>query len=150
MADIGENEIDPAIAEAMGFSGFGMQQGKKRKLNSDMAFVESSTTSSEKQVKGKSMTNVDSRNSKKNTAAGDHAVVEDTLHSASADRLPNDQQDSPGAGTAVIDTATPSDLNGDDEQTLRALAYGVRNKNGDMVYFQQSFLEDPWRNLEPR
>ncbi|EEH44610.2 uncharacterized protein PADG_00899 [Paracoccidioides brasiliensis Pb18] len=34
-------------------------------------------------------------------------------------------------------------------QELRELKFGVRNQNGDMVYFQPSFIEDdPWAELE--
>ncbi|KAF2108712.1 hypothetical protein BDV96DRAFT_652650 [Lophiotrema nucula] len=31
---------------------------------------------------------------------------------------------------------------------LAALRRGVRNEEGDMVYFQPSFVEDPWEKLE--
>lgn len=33
------------------------------------------------------------------------------------------------------------------EEELRALRRGVKNRDGDMVYFQWSFIEDPWREL---
>lgn len=142
MAEDGEDEIDPAIAEAMGFSGFGMQPGKKRKLNADMAFVDSSKVASEKQSSGKDAATVYSSN-RDNAVPGGHHI------DARGDGL-NDQQGKPDAATAVVDTALPSNIDGNDEQSLRALANGVRNKNGDMVYFLPNFLEDPWRNLEPR
>ncbi|MCJ1310671.1 hypothetical protein MMC25_004337 [Agyrium rufum] len=47
----------------------------------------------------------------------------------------------------------PSNANtGDEEERwdLRALARGIPNENGDMVYFKPSFIEDPWEELMER
>jgi len=32
---------------------------------------------------------------------------------------------------------------------LRRLAAGVKNENGDTVFFRPSFIEDPWAGLKP-
>lgn len=150
MAENEESEIDPAIAEAMGFAGFGMQPGKKRKLNADMAFVDSKAATPQQQTKGKEGIVSGSTNLANAKPASSQTIALGKSQSTPLEQTRPSQQSTSGISAGVIDTATPSEIDGNDEQSLRALANGVRNKNGDMVYFMPNFLEDPWRKLEPR
>ena len=114
-------DIDPAIAEAMGFSGFGTQTTKKRKHGSEDAFVgaQAASTGSNKEPIG-------SRDAGASKAAPAHKK----------------------SGGPPEHLATQTDADG--KPTLDALRHGVKNENGDMVYFLPSFLEDPWKDLRPR
>lgn len=130
MADSEGFEIDPAIAAAMGFSGFGMQPGKKRKFDAGgEAFVDSNiqqtaTDSSKDQSSGRgaNTTPLGSRSSgtQKSAAEAEAAGV-------------------PGGRAG-----------GDQTPTLEDFRHGVSNERGDMVYFLPSFIEDPWKGLEPK
>ncbi|KAK4556106.1 hypothetical protein LTR86_006802 [Recurvomyces mirabilis] len=113
MEDADNMEIDPAIAEAMGFTGFG---GKKRKFKDD-AFVDPATNNK--------------------TANG-------------ANNIPLGHRDSrTGSGIAGGENVVPAQ--GIPQQitveqaTLEDLRQGVKNARGDTVYFQPSFIEDPWK-----
>ncbi|RMY83856.1 hypothetical protein D0864_07715 [Hortaea werneckii] len=135
MADQDDFEIDPAIAEAMGFSGFGTQPGgKKRKFDGGDAFVDPTI--------------------KKQTEAPNSADLAGSARGAN--NTPLGQKSAPsGAENAVstseahaIQGAVGGDASGrPDLQTLR---HGIKNDRGDMAYFLPSFIEDPWKGLEPK
>jgi len=135
MADLDDMEIDPAIAEAMGFAGFG---GKKRKQTAaDEAFVDPTL----------------SKHAKGSEAPGRGANTT-ALGNRPSSSFPTSAQESgkPDATTAPDPGGRPSNENlpassQDDAAKLQALRQGVRNERGDMVYFLPSFLEDPWKNL---
>jgi len=142
--DIAEDmEIDPAIAAAMGFSGFGAQPAKKRKFDSNDAFVDSETDQQHiPQVKG--------ANSMPLGIRGKKAPLDDTTTSA---------QGGGPAGLPVVAKPELMQSQGGDRPTKsqiqdglgsNALRRGVRNERGDMVYFPPSFLEDPWKGLTPK
>lgn len=136
MNDSDDFEIDPAMAEAMGFTKFG---GQKRKYRDDTV------------VDSPSNANF---TPKKATASASTAIPDLSKSVAVVTATPSPGEktavQADGANTAsVANTAIASDIDGDDEQTLQALRQGVRNANGDMVYFLPSFLEDPWRRLKP-
>ena len=142
MAENSDFGVDPEIAQAMGFSSFGMQPGKKRKLNTDAAW----------NVDGESENSiaVDSKNPATRSSASSRALSHG-ISKVAADKeylKPGAEQES-AAGTIPPhrSTDTASKIDGNDAESLRALQHGVRNENGDMVYFLPSFLEDPWRNL---
>ncbi|KAF2487275.1 hypothetical protein BDY17DRAFT_7763 [Neohortaea acidophila] len=133
MDDSDDFEIDPAMAEAMGFTKFG---GQKRKYRDD-AVVDSPSNANFTPKKATG------------SAIPDHskpvsAVTATPSHGEKA------AVQSDGRNTVPVDnTAIASGVDGDDEKSLQALRQGVRNANGDMVYFLPSFLEDPWRRLKP-
>jgi len=142
MADDEDVELDPAIAEAMGFSGFGAQPGKKRKLNSTVAITGGNSQPLGKQGNRKTHTGppgdaITSLNPKIRSVSADVAQV------GSADST---MQDSGSMGQPAMAANT----NDNDKDSLRALASGVRNESGDMVYFLPSFIEDPWARLKSR
>lgn len=114
--------LDPSIAEAMGFSGFGMQTNKKRKHGSEDAFIDTHSISS-----------------------GNKEAVMPTGGPERA--IPGGKRPihTPGESQPY---ATQNDA--DAKPTLEALRHGVKNADGDMVYFLPSFIEDPWKDLRPR
>ncbi|KAI7216524.1 hypothetical protein KC333_g4789 [Hortaea werneckii] len=135
MADQDDFEIDPAIAEAMGFSGFGTQPGgKKRKFDGGDAFVDPAI--------------------KKQTEAQNSSDLAGSARGANITPL--------GQRSALsgLDNAAPtseahanrSPVGGEasGQQDLQALRYGVKNDKGDTAYFLPSFIEDPWKGLEPK
>ena len=137
-ADMDDMEIDPAIAAAMGFSGFG---GKKRKQGGmDEAFVDPGTSKHSKAVPGKGANNV---------PLGDRRATEDTSSVRNSDDIiahaeapePSDGMQRQANGSSVGTSIDPT--------SLQALRQGVKNERGDMVYFLPSFIEDPWKNLQP-
>ena len=124
-------DMDPAIAEAMGFSGFGAQP-KKRKFNDNDAFVDPNLKP--EQVKGANNVPLGVRSSKPatgNDVQGDDAEIRAT-----------------DPGPAV--TSSKVAVRSSGPPTLEALKHGVRNEQGDMAYFLPSFIEDPWKGLQPQ
>ena len=142
MADDEDVELDPAIAEAMGFSGFGAQPGKKRKLNSTVAITGRNSQPLGKQGNRKPQTGPsgDAMTSLKPKIS---SISADVVQAGSADST---TQDSASMGQPAM----AANINDNDKNNLRALAAGVRNENGDMVYFLPSFIEDPWARLKSR
>jgi hypothetical protein len=149
MADSEEGfDIDPAIAAAMGFSGFGAQASKKRKFDSNDGFVDPniSTASTQKQQPptGKGANAV---------KLGDRTVAKTAAHppggteQGSALSAQNVAGGNAGSASGVSAGATGQGTKG---ASLEALRNGVRNENGDMVYFLPSFIEDPWKDLVPK
>lgn len=134
-------QIDPAIAEAMGFSGFGGQFSKKRKHDMNDTFVDPDLTSKTKTVKGRS------------AGKGANTLPLGSRKPGNVEpgtSIKHDEGDASGAGT-VHGTLTEASGVGSDsgKADLHALRNGVVNERGDMVYFKPSFLEDPWKGLKP-
>jgi hypothetical protein len=148
--DMDDLEIDPAIAEAMGFTSFGSKR-RKHTARADEAFVDDSGT----QIPASTGANdiplgarpMPSAATEKMQEQGNTekqptpmAMVEDT------------QQEQPRAAEArvepmqevQVDNWTPGFPT---PQELSALRRGVKNARGDMVVFMPSFLEDPWKGL---
>ncbi|KAK3674439.1 hypothetical protein LTR78_005525 [Recurvomyces mirabilis] len=116
MEDADDMEIDPAIAEAMGFTGFG---GKKRKFKDD-AFVDPATNNK--------------------TANGANNIPLGNRESRTGLEIAGSKSDVPRQGTSQQITL--------EQATLQDLRQGVKNERGDTVYFQPSFIEDPWKDLK--
>ncbi|GAB1733453.1 hypothetical protein NU195Hw_g2288t1 [Hortaea werneckii] len=135
MADQDDFEIDPAIAAAMGFSGFGTQPGgKKRKFDGGNAFVDptikkmtEAPTSSIPAASGKGANN---------TPLGQKSALTGMKNIASTSEA-----------HAMQDAVSGETSGRPDLQTLR---HGIKNDRGDMAYFLPSFIEDPWKGLEPK
>ncbi|KAK1059935.1 hypothetical protein LTR74_012252 [Friedmanniomyces endolithicus] len=141
MADDEEFEVDPAIAEAMGFSGFGVQPGKKRKYDANDTFVDPELAKDSNgaftKPAGKGANSLPLGLRKKESAASG-LPMKPAMNEAS------------GAATIHEMHAGPPDRSlGSGQTDLQALHAGVKNKRGDMVYFKPSFLEDPWKDLKP-
>jgi len=131
MADNEDFHIDPAVAAAMGFSGFGAQPGgKKRKFDTDDAFVDPDVkaTSARTYDKGKGANNVPLGARVLTKSSGGGGADADNGSTMQQTDLGNRQ------GRARVD--------------LQALRQGVKNRRGDMVYFLPSFIEDPWKGLK--
>ncbi|RMX92827.1 hypothetical protein D0868_13200 [Hortaea werneckii] len=121
MADQDDFEIDPAIAEAMGFSGFGTQPGgRKRKFDGGDAFVDPTI--------------------KKQTEAQSSSDLRSALSGV--------ENGAPTSGAHANQGSVGGEASG--QQDLQALRYGVKNDKGDTAYFLPSFIEDPWKGLEPK
>lgn len=125
-----DSEIDPAIAEAMGFSGFGTQAGKKRKFDMNDGVADVNNTTDKAKGQGANALPL--------------GMKKMTSDQQGSEALPSNISRTP----AKVATSTADDsTNGPSLQDLRN---GVRNANGDMVYFLPSFIEDPWKDLKPK
>ncbi|KAK0363935.1 hypothetical protein LTR91_019001 [Friedmanniomyces endolithicus] len=141
MADDEDFEVDPALAEAMGFSGFGVQPGKKRKYDANDTFVDPDLAKDSNgaftKPAGKGANSLPLGLRKKESAASG-LPMKPAMNEAS------------GAGIVNETPAGPLERSlGPGQSDLQALRAGVKNERGDMVYFKPSFLEDPWKDLKP-
>ncbi|KAI7164804.1 hypothetical protein KC349_g341 [Hortaea werneckii] len=135
MADQDDFEIDPAIAEAMGFSGFGTQPGgKKRKFDGGDAFVDP-TIKKQPEAQGSSDLAGSARGAN-NTPLGQRSALSGAETVASTSEAHADQ--------------SPVGAEAPGQPDLQALRYGVKNDKEDTAYFLPSFIEDPWKGLEPK
>ena len=142
-------DIDPSIAEAMGFAGFGTQ--KKRKFNPEDGFVDPAVSASQKQGKGKGVNNtpLGERVDKPPSEVTNMPVNMSRPHGG-ATAVPQGASQE-GVSTSTGSATTASTGSGSSvKPSLEEMARGVRNENGDMVYFLPSFLEDPWEHLRPK
>ena len=147
MSDDESFDIDPAIAEAMGFSGFGMQPGKKRKFDTNDGFVD---PSAKKQAtppngtgigKGANNMPLGIRTAREPTSM-DNATTPSTLHGDTrSTRAAPESKPVPGP-------LSEPELTG--QARMEALRKGLKNEKGDMVYFLPSFIADPWEGLQPQ
>lgn len=135
--------MDPAIAEAMGFSAFG-GQGKKRKFTTDNAFVDPGASGGDKATVHASS---GANNTPLRIKAG-HPKGKATGTIKTNDQAPEPlasvdrEEDQPGS------TGNVDDGEGGEAARLQALRGGVKNERGDTVYFLPSFIEDPWQKLK--
>lgn len=126
-------DIDPAIAAAMGFSGFGKTTtNKKRKYDND-GFVDPDITTPQ----GTSANNLPI-GERKVTKTVENVNVATPSHSTQVPFRPETQQ----SGSQAHET------DNEGKPTLQALRNGVRNERGDLTIFLPSFLEDPWARLK--
>ena len=145
--DMDDLEIDPAIAEAMGFTSFGSKR-RKHAARADDAFIDDSGNQipastgandiplgtrpvvseikEETQEQGNAENNATSTTRVKGGQEGHATAVE------------------AGVGEAQADNWTPGFPA---PQELAALRRGIKNARGDMVVFMPSFIEDPWKGL---
>ncbi|KAF7190712.1 hypothetical protein HII31_07871 [Pseudocercospora fuligena] len=122
----GDFDVDPDIAAAMGFGGFGSQTKGKRKFDPNDGFI----------GKTPSATGANSMPMREHKTV---RVAEDAA---------NGSQDSANLQRGT--TLMPYDPKTQESPNLESLKYSVRDTKGDMVYFLPSFLEDPWANLKKR
>jgi len=145
--DMDDLEIDPAIAEAMGFTSFGSKR-RKHAARADDAFVDDSGN----QIPASTGANDIPLGARPVPSATKEHTQEqgDTEHEAtSIARLEVTQNEQPRAEEAKVgkvqeDNWTPGFPA---PQELAALRRGVKNARGDMVVFMPSFIEDPWKGL---
>lgn len=131
MDDADDMEIDPALAAAMGFSGFGTQpNNKKRKFNTNEGFVDPEIGNATLKGKGKGATGANNVPVGKPKPRDATSVVEEPDVKA-AFAAPNASASTTG-----------------EKPSLEALRHGVVDGRGDMAYFLPSFLEDPWKGLK--
>lgn len=153
MADNDDFDIDPAIAEAMGFAGFGMQPGKKRKFDANDGFVdpdakqEPKTAEAQSKGKGANYTPLGSKAAQEMTGDDGSASLTASGGGASAALAQSSiavstHQQLPRRGPLQGERGGRIDL--------QALRHGVKNENGDVAYFLPSFIEDPWEGLRPQ
>ncbi|KAI4812185.1 hypothetical protein E4T44_10862 [Aureobasidium sp. EXF-8845] len=145
--DMDDLEIDPAIAEAMGFTSFGSKR-RKHTARADDAFVDesgtqipASTGANDIPLGARPIPNVMSEK------VQEQGITEDTA--ASTATMEDIQKEQPRPTDARVeevqaDNWTPGFPA---PQELSALRRGVKNARGDMVVFMPSFVEDPWKAL---
>ncbi|TID22270.1 hypothetical protein E2P81_ATG11376 [Venturia nashicola] len=171
-------EIDPAIAEAMGFSSFGGT--KRRKFNHDEATIDPDIT--KPQPSGANTAPLGSRSNIEHGVGlpkrPEHPSYQDPSLSMPAQtyqqgfdlpkRPPKPEEWPPtqhvpqmvekstenqiaetNSPTTAFPTGVPKGFF--DKLTWKELEQfrkGVKNENGDVAYFLPSFIEDPWAKLE--
>ena len=148
MADDEDVEMDPALAEAMGFSGFGMAN-KKRKYNPNDAFLDAQYQSTPSGT-GANNEAIADRSTKADRVTSRVDQPTQAAHremTATTKNARNSSSNTVNAGPYITSTGRYADGS---EPSLEALRNGVRNEQGDMVYFMPSFLEDPWKDLRPK
>jgi hypothetical protein len=134
MAENDDFEIDPAIAASMGFSSFGDQVKKKRKYEGNDAFIDpdaSLSTDSPKLTGANAM----------NVTSSPKRVTEPVIAQKSVNT-----DIAPRAGDPASGYVGPAGYVS--KYSLEELRRGVKNENGDMVYFQPCFIEDPWAKFD--
>ncbi|CAD0094874.1 unnamed protein product [Aureobasidium mustum] len=145
--DVDDLEIDPAIAEAMGFTSFGSKR-RKHAARADDAFIDDSGN----QIPASTGANdiplgtrpVASETKEETQEQGN---VEDSATSTTRGQGVQAEQAravEAGVGDAQADNWTPGFPT---PQELAALRRGIKNAKGDMVVFMPSFIEDPWKGL---
>jgi hypothetical protein len=145
--DMDDFEIDPAMAEAMGFSSFGSKR-RKHAARADDAFIDDSGT----QIPASTGANDIPLGARAVPSAATEEVQEQGFiqdNAASTVRMEDAQKEQPMAVEArteevQTDNWTPGFPA---PQELSALRRGVKNARGDMVVFMPSFIEDPWKGL---
>ena len=138
MEDNEDMEIDPAVAAAMGFSSFGSQPAKKRKFNPNYGFVDPTVPGTQQESKGKGANSTVlgvriaknaatpiEKPDRTTSASGGDAAVAQAKKEEGAYATSGSAMNVSNAGTTVESS----------ESSLEALRHGVRNENGDMVYF---------------
>ena len=138
-------EIDPAIAEAMGFTSFGSKR-RKHAARADDAFVDDSGN----QIPASTGANGIPLGARAVPSATKEAIQEqgNTQHNAASTTRVEDTQNAQPRATEVGDVQEDNWTPGfPAAQELAALRRGVKNARGDMVVFMPSFIEDPWKGL---
>lgn len=144
--DMDDLEIDPAIAEAMGFTSFGSKR-RKHAARADDAFIDDSGN----QIPASTGANdiplgarvVSSASAEKAQEQGNTEGL-----AASTARIEDTQNEQPRAVEARAEVQEDNWTPGfPAPQELAALRRGVKNARGDMVVFMPSFIEDPWKGL---
>ncbi|KAG9682899.1 hypothetical protein KCU95_g16747, partial [Aureobasidium melanogenum] len=138
--DMDNLEIDPAIAEAMGFTSFGSKR-RKHAARADDAFIDDS---------GK---HIPASTGANDIPLGTRAAPSETKEKvqeqgnsgdSAATRGEGMQEEQAEVGEVQADNWTPGFPA---PQELAALRRGIKNARGDMVVFLPSFIEDPWKGL---
>ncbi|KAH0261130.1 hypothetical protein KCU91_g14207, partial [Aureobasidium melanogenum] len=135
-------EIDPAIAEAMGFTSFGSKR-RKHAARADDAFIDDSSE------------HIPASTGANDILLGTRAVPSETKEKVQEQGSAEDnvaltkrgegmQEEQAKVGEAQADNWTPGFPS---PQELAALRRGIKNARGDMVVFLPSFIEDPWKGL---
>ncbi|KAK4613812.1 hypothetical protein CLAFUW4_09026 [Fulvia fulva] len=122
-------EVDPAIAAAMGFAGFGTQPSKKRKFNKDDGFVDPEGNAA----------STPQGTSANRLPLGEPKAMRTVGQPEMAPAIANDDASSSQAEEHNGNSGPPS---------LEALRHGVKNERGDTAYFLPGFIEDPWAGLK--
>lgn len=140
--DMDDLEIDPAIAEAMGFTSFGSKR-RKHAARADDAFIDDSG----KQIPASTGANDiplgtrPAASETKEKVQEQGSVEEKTATTTRAEGMQEEQAEK---GEAQADDWI---LGFPNPQELAALRRGIKNARGDMVVFMPSFIEDPWKGL---
>ncbi|KAI5253733.1 hypothetical protein E4T42_02691 [Aureobasidium subglaciale] len=138
-------EMDPAMAEAMGFTSFGSKR-RKHTARADEAFVDDSGN----QIPASTGANDIPLGTR--PAASD--VMERAQEQEISKEIPMTEVARPEHRRAMETLEAIEEVQADDwtpgfpsSQELAALRRGIKNARGDMVVFMPSFIEDPWKGL---
>lgn len=135
-------DIDPAIAAAMGFSGFGKAPNKKRKYDND-GFVDPDITAAPPGTKANQLPLGERKATKSTKHTGNSPPPPPPPQTTKVPFRSETQQQSGHHRASETDSN-----NGGAPITLEALKNGVRNERGDLAIFLPSFIEDPWAGLK--
>jgi len=138
-------EIDPVIAEAMGFTGFGAKK-RKHGATGDESFVDPALNKQAKAIgpQGKGSNSIPLGNRGPSNPVASRRSGGEADESQGATGTLGD-----GDGDADLRESSIGQLPNEQSEasSLQALRHGVKNERDDMVYFLPSFLEDPWKDL---
>jgi hypothetical protein len=145
--DMDDFEIDPAMAEAMGFSSFGSKR-RKHAARADDAFIDDSGT----QIPAITGANDIPLGARVVASATTQQVQEQgntENNAASTVTMEDTQKEQPRATEARTEEVQTDNWTSGfpAPPELSALRRGVKNARGDMVVFMPSFIEDPWKGL---
>jgi hypothetical protein len=145
--DMDDLEIDPAIAEAMGFTSFGSKR-RKHTARADDAFIDDSGT----QIPASTGANdipLGARPVKNTTTENIQEQGNIEGEAISTVRVEETQKEQPQAMDTRVEEVQADNWTAGfpPPQELSALRRGVKNARGDMVVFMPSFIEDPWKGL---
>jgi hypothetical protein len=162
--DFEDDTIDPAMAAAMGFTSFGGAQNKRRKVhrNNDDGdgFIDPEIAKSNnppaKLAPGTGANSV--KTGPRRPAAASAQDAANATTAAGVVPAAGESNVAASGSTAQVSGASPAfstathggptaGAQGGVDQNRPNMRKGVRNENGDMVFFKPSFLEDPWRHL---
>lgn len=143
------NDADEDMMAAMGFSAFGMQ-GQKRKFGAhDDAFIGSSIKSSgetKSEQPAAAITSLEPALEAKVADGGDGGSGGPAV--LTRDFAVAEISSKPGTDPSIGREKADGGISQTSGPTLEALRHGVRNENGDTVFFLPSFIDDPWKHLK--
>jgi hypothetical protein len=145
-------EIDPAMAEAMGFTSFGSKRRKHTARNDD-AFVDDSHLASTGANNMPLGTRAAAVADKPQTQQQAKTDIELAWTTAARPEVAEQQEEKEQQDSTTLVETTAETIGNDwtaglpSPQELAALRRGIRNARGDMVVFMPSFIDDPWKAL---
>ncbi|KAI5269101.1 hypothetical protein E4T47_07225 [Aureobasidium subglaciale] len=145
-------EMDPAMAEAMGFTSFGSKR-RKHTTRADEAFIDdsgnqipASTGANDIPLGTRPAANDVTERAQEQGISKEMPMATARIEVASSEhgRAVETMKAMEATGEVQEDNWT---IGFPPAQELAALRRGIKNARGDMVVFMPSFIDDPWKGL---